>query len=421
MLPNCSIDKIEFQAAYFLESENAHGLNCEVTLQNRGTENAEVDLRAILYVPPLDFDHYAAMKLPENGVLIRRFAEGPVYLFYAESTGIFRAVSSSEAALEDYRADGKKNALQEREISVEGDFMAAILGQKFSIPAGAEKKFRFTLIRDVAQQAAAYKAKSALQNFEARFAELLQDDNRFWSSCPQLSGDWPEVWKRGLVYDWETLRMNVRRPIGMYKHHWDGMQVAIPRSVLAETAIDMFTYSYADPEMAKEVLLGIFADALAPNVPCMREDGSVNMVSESGSECGTAPSWCLPSLTIRSVYARTRDRQWARTLYPYMKDFLNWWLTNRRNPDGTFFFDNSWESGQDQSSRFLIKQKTGGAGVQHIEPVDLHAAIADFALLLSEFAFMVMPEDAPKWKALGTSRSIKPSPVGRTGRPAFRW
>jgi hypothetical protein len=97
------------------------------------------------------------------------------------------------------------------------------------------------------------------------------------------------------------------------------MQVRIPRSVLAETAIDMFAYSYAQPEMAREVLYGLFADALAPNVPCMREDGSVNMVSESGEESGTAPSWCLPSLALRSIYARTRDDEWASDLYPYWR------------------------------------------------------------------------------------------------------
>ena len=45
---------------------------------------------------------------------------------------------------------------------------------------------------------------------------------------------------------------------------------------------------------AKEVVLGTLRDAIAPNVPCTREDGSVNMVDLSGQACGTSPAWCWP-------------------------------------------------------------------------------------------------------------------------------
>ncbi len=394
---NWTIEALEFSATYFLESDRAQGLNCEVKIANHGSAAAMVEVRALLSVPPLDFDHYAAMVLP-GGALIRRFAEGPLYLLYSDAENLFRAVSSSPAGVAAFMSDGNRDSLQNREISVEGDFMAAVLSCSLAVSPGAEQAFRFTLIRDAAQAAALETARAALEYFDRRRAELREDDARFWSRCPQLVGDWPEVWKRGLVYDFETLRMNVRRPIGVYKHHWDGMAAAIPRSVLGETALDMLAYSYADPETAQEVIYGLFADALAPNVPCMREDGSVNMVSESGAECGTAPSWCLPSLTIRSIYARTRDRKWAQALYPYLEEFMRWWLENRTHSDGAFFFDNSWESGQDQSSRFRIEQKTGGAGVQHIEPVDLHAAISDFGGLLSQFAGILIPQDTGKWQ-----------------------
>jgi len=55
-----------------------------------------------------------------------------------------------------------------------------------------------------------------------------------------LEGDWPIHWKHGWVYDMETLRMMVRRPIGIYKHAWDAMQIQAPRTVLAESSIDMW-------------------------------------------------------------------------------------------------------------------------------------------------------------------------------------
>ena len=51
---------------------------------------------------------------------------------------------------------------------------------------------------------------------------------------------------------------------------------------------------------AKEVMLGTFRDAIAPNVPCTREDGSVNMVAVDGQACGTSPAWCWPFWCIGS-------------------------------------------------------------------------------------------------------------------------
>ena len=50
----------------------------------------------------------------------------------------------------------------------------------------------------------------------------------------------------------------------------------------------MWALSYADPDVAKEVFLGQFANAPTDNVPCSREDGEMNMVAADGSECGTS-------------------------------------------------------------------------------------------------------------------------------------
>lgn len=402
-----SIEGLDFTATYFLESVEANGLNCEVKIENNGSSIASVELRAALSLPPLDFDHYIARVYGENGVIMRRFAEGPVYVFYSESEGLSRAVGSSRQAVDKYVEAGQREGLGTEVVNVKGDYIGGVIGFRTSVIPRKMETFRFTVARGVSQVAALKTAREAFAKFEARFDGLIQDDKKFWESCPRLTGDWPELWKRGIVYDWETLRMNVRRPIGVYKHHWDGMQVMIPRSVLAETAIDMFAYSYADPDMAKEVIYGLFADAIAPNVPCMREDGSANMVSESGSESGTAPSWCVPFLAIRSIYARTNDRGWASDLYPRLEDFMDWWFANRTHEDSAFFFDNSWESGQDQSSRFLVEQKTGGAGIQFIEPVDLHASIADGAELLARIANLLDKDDGEKWLRLAAQYKQK--------------
>jgi len=38
-------------------------------------------------------------------------------------------------------------------------------------------------------------------------------DDWFWSQAPRLEGDFPQHWKHSWVYDFETLRMMVRRQL----------------------------------------------------------------------------------------------------------------------------------------------------------------------------------------------------------------
>ncbi|UCE04403.1 MAG: hypothetical protein JSW07_12290, partial [bacterium] len=216
--------------------------------------------------------------------------------------------------------------------------------------------------------------------------DRIRQDDQFWQSCPRLVGDWPDHWKRGWVYDWETLRMNVRNPIGMFSTPWDAMQIQKPRIVLAETALDMLMMSYAHPEISQEVIVGLFQDALNPQVPCAREDGSLNMISEDGNECGTSPAWCFPFYCFEVIVMRHFNKNWLEKLFPHLKNYLNWWLKYRTDEEGWIVYNCSWESGQDDSIKFLIEQPTGGEIVNHLRAVDLQAAIAQSANILSFFS-----------------------------------
>jgi hypothetical protein len=245
----------------------------------------------------------------------------------------------------------------------------------------------FFLGRGYTEEEAVRNASMPAPHARTIYMAKTVEDREFWEDCPQLEGDWPETWLRGWVYDWETLRMVLRPPVGIYKHHWDGMQIQQPRFVLAEAGLDALMMSYADHHLAKDALLGAFEDALAPSLPCSREDGSVNMVSEDGEECGTAPSWCYPFYCLRSVYCRDPDRAWLRRLFPRMEAYLNWWLDHRVDEDGYAFFDCSWESGQDNSARFLVPNTCGGGeSSSFIRPVDLQAAMAMSADVMAFFA-----------------------------------
>jgi len=238
--------------------------------------------------------------------------------------------------------------------------------------------------------------------------QKLTEDAHFYNQAAFLSGDWPEHWKNGWIYDLETIRMNIRPPLGIYKHHWDAMQVHSPRVVLSETSLDSMCLSYADMELAKEVILGTFKDAPEPNVPCSREDGSVNMICASGKECGMAPNFGLPFLVIHSMYLRNGDDFWIKQLYPYLKAYIEWWLKNRTDEDGWFHVACSWESGQDGSVRFLMDSDDCGAPAEFVRNVDIEAALAAAMKNMELYAKISgEAEDAKYWKKLADKRILR--------------
>jgi hypothetical protein len=138
--------------------------------------------------------------------------------------------------------------------------------------------------------------------------------------------------------------------------------------------MDAMCISYSDLELAKELLLGLFADSVTPQIPCSREDGSMNMICSDGSECGTAPSWCFPFIIIRSIYQRDGDVNWLKNIYIPLKSYLEWWARERTDKDGWFHCKCSWESGEDCSARF--NSTNCGAIAEHIRMLDVQAAMA---------------------------------------------
>lgn len=257
------------------------------------------------------------------------------------------------------------------------------------------------MARGANESAVIKELRSARQNSSAELADKRSSDASFWRGAPRLEGDWPQHWKNGWVYDFETLRMMVRRPIGVYKHRWDAMQIQAPRNVLAETSMDTWALSYADPELAKEVFLGQFIDAVEPNIPCMREDGVMNMVAADGSECGTSISWCYPFFCASSIYARSRDLRWLGQLYPRLAKLLRWTLANRSDQKGFVVGKCSWETGMDGARRFLIEQPTGAELIDFIRVVELQAATAQAANVLHAFAQELGNErSAAEWEGV---------------------
>ena len=257
----------------------------------------------------------------------------------------------------------------------------------------SDRMVNVVLARGVSQDQAYQHWEDGMEEIARAAAAHRSDDEAFWNRAPQLAGDWPESWRRGLVYDFETLRMVTRPSVGVILHPWDGMQIQAPRTVLAEAAMDSLFLSYADTELAAEVILGHFESAPHANLPCMREDGSYNMVADDGQVCGTAPPWGFPLWCCDQIVRRTGDLRWLRRLFPKAAAYLRWWLEHRRDDEGWLVYAVSWESGQDVSSRFG-PQQTGGTIIQHVRPVDLQASMAQGATILARWATLLEQDQA---------------------------
>ncbi|HLI06316.1 MAG TPA: hypothetical protein VKV40_07100 [Ktedonobacteraceae bacterium] len=247
------------------------------------------------------------------------------------------------------------------------------------------RRLNVVLARGVSQDQTYKHWEDGIEEITLAEAEHRADDEKFWRQALQLSGDWPDHWKRGWVYDLETLRMVMRPSAGVVGGSFDGMQIQAPRLVLAEAAMDALFLSYADPELAAEVILTHFASAPHPNLPCMREDGSYNMVADDGQICGTAPEWGYPLWCCQQLWLKTGNLSWLQRLYPGAAAYVRWWLDHRRDKEGWEIYECSWESGQDVSSRFG-PQQTGGTIIEHVRPVDLQASIAQSASILASWA-----------------------------------
>jgi len=399
--------QLRLTVRYFLIQE--HALGCILSLSTTASQELPVTcyiLHRHTHNPFTSrlWEHglYACPGSVEGSVMLGIASEGDVFVHGARSADAFPLIFEEMgyvASPEDASSWARGVAVARPTITQSQpdtgwQVRTVILPCKVTLggePGPSERMINVVLARGVSQDQSYQHWEDGIEEIARAEAELRADDEQFWSCAPQLSGDWPESWRRGLVYDFETLRMIMRPSMGLIPHVFDGMQIQAPRLVLAEAAMDTLFLSYANPELAAEVILGHFESAPHPNLPCIREDGSYNMVADDGQICGTAPEWGFPLWCCDQIVRRTGDLLWLRRLYPKAAAYLRWWLEHRRDAEGWFVYACSWESGQDVSSRFG-PQQTGGTIIQHVRPVDLQASMAQGAEILARWAKLLGQE-----------------------------
>lgn len=393
---------------YALPSE--HTLACFVDIQN--TSSAK---RVVTLYPGLLYGIGTTNWWGSDGLMVRYdstdhmtiskiWAYGDVLALGSSAVPVGYYAGESEDRCSFWIRSGNPASTGSASIQGRGPIYAA-QRHTLDLKPGERRTVLVCLSRGKNEELARKELRAALDGAAESARAQLREDGRFWESCPTLQGEWPDYWKRGWVYDYETLRMTVRPPLGIFRHPWDGMQIHAPRLVLGETSMDMLAMSYADPVLARRVLYGTFADAIAPNVPCVREDGSVNMISADGSECGTAPMWGYPFQVLSSLFSMSGDTAWLGTIYPHLKAYAHWWLKHRTDAEGWLHCNNSWESGQDGSRRFLVAEQNEGAVADFVRTVDVEASMAQALQVLERFAEILnKSDDIAQWDALAEQR-----------------
>jgi len=401
-----SHDGLTFSLRYFLPRE--HTLACLVEVANAGTSRADVLLHATHVYGLWETRWWGA-----DGVGMRYLADVGAAVSTIWAYGDYFALGGSAPSAA-HKATGSREQWQQWLRAgdlTSGDTgivrgagpLHTVMSYKLAVPARGRATALVCLSRATNEPGALHELRAGLRDALPRLKRQLAADEAFWSRCQRLEGDWPATWRHGWVYDWETLRMNVRPPLGIFKHPWDAMQVHSPRSVLAEASVDMLTLSHAAPDVAKDVMYGTFADAPVANVPCCREDGSMNMIAADGSACGTAPSWCFPFHVLRAIYAATGDAAWVKRLYPHLRAYIDWWLEHRVDEHGWLHCKCDWESGQDGSKRF---PEVEGGSAETVRTVDVEAGTAEALRILALFARVAgKPADARRWAKLADERA----------------
>jgi hypothetical protein len=249
--------------------------------------------------------------------------------------------------------------------------------------------------------------------------ERQRDDATFWAHAPRLTGDWPEHWRHGWVYDMETTRLLIQPPGGVFGGEWPTWMAAWPRAVLAEGALDLDRLGLAEPERARNALLTLLNDTPGDQIPCVFRGGEPNMVAADGAVCGTSPAWCLPVLHSARLLRRQPDRAHVAPIATALARYLRWWLTERTDEAGWLSYHCTWEAGEDDNPR-LDPNGTGDGIIQgRTRPVELQAAIALSARILRDmFVYVGQREDAAWWDAVARDYADRTQHLwdGATGR-----
>src|SRR2546428_730495 len=247
----CIVPKygLTLTARYFLVQE--HALGCILTLSTTSTTPLPVTCYLIhlhTHNPHTSrlWEHglYALQDREQGSCMLGLASEGDVFIHgvrEADNAALTIGDMGYAVSLEDIArwASGKKVAwsrVTQSQQETGWQVRTVALPCDLTLESYTVHFLNVVLARGVSQDQAWRNWADSIDEIALAEAQHHADDEAFWERAPQLTGDWPENWRRSWVYDLETLRMTIRPSAGIIPHPWDGMQIQV-----AEPGLERWT------------------------------------------------------------------------------------------------------------------------------------------------------------------------------------
>jgi len=207
---------LTFSAKYFLPME--HCLSSLVELKNEAQSEKTITIHATnIYGWPRGWwgsDGFtASYKDKADVALCKVWAYGDQFALGADRKSTSHKFTTSEEQLNKWIAANDLTSKQADSCKGKGP-MYSLMSYQIKLAPGKSQSILICLARGVNEAETLKTHSKGIATALNTLKEQLKGDENFYSQAPILTGDWPDHWKHAWIYDWETLRMTIRPPVG---------------------------------------------------------------------------------------------------------------------------------------------------------------------------------------------------------------
>ena len=201
---------LTFSVRYFLPREDT--LACLIEVANAGPTAKDVIANAIhvygLWETPWQgSDGLDMLYVPDADAGVSTiFARGDSFAIGANVRSIAHKATGQRGEVPRWLRGNDLTSADAASVRGPGP-LHTIMSYKLAVPAQGRTTALICLSRGDNGRAALAELRTSLAEAVSNLKQQLDRDEAFWSRCQRLDGDWPAVWKRGWVYDRETLRI----------------------------------------------------------------------------------------------------------------------------------------------------------------------------------------------------------------------
>lgn len=213
---------------------------------------------------------------------------------------------------------------------------------------------------------------------EADFVKPAKDVKYASPELERLDpGQQASDWDQGFFAVYDTLLKNLHMPNKFFKTRYAYPSPVFRGVYLWDSAFIAQVWKPWDFKTGQDVLLAVLDNA-AP-------DGRIKHYSSryDKSDLSNPP---VIAWSVWQLYQWGGDKKFLEHAYPILKNFNKWLFANRRLPCGLFFWKHSYESGIDNSPRFVTANEKPVLNVEKLAAIDLSSYVVHQNLLLAKMA-----------------------------------